>query len=539
MEKEIYSFQKINKPLYYQKNKGKISHIKKSSDYKIDSSIKNIYNNNDNTDIIESYKRTQSPLPNNLNLNLPFKLYKYNDSYDKINFNFKNISTIFNINLENIIDLPDLNNEKLLDFDIYSPITNTEDDNNIEDIYNFEEKLSPLCKYGLRYINYDIYNSVNDKNDKIILLQSCVRGFLLKKKLNFNILNKIYLEKRNIKKIIFLQKHIRGFLSKVKIRKKIIINYIKQKRKKSINIIINKMRSYNNVLKFKKFIFIKNKIEERNKYAKYIQETYRNYKFYTSFNKLMKEINEKYFIMYPSKGNKVELIIYIEENNNLIPKKYIFNYNKLLKCFILLINKNKLYAGKYKCQFIIDDIVICDKNYPYKQYKNELYNIIEFNSNTNTNTNKRKKEEKNKKKKKKEKNNNNKIIDNYENIIKDNNNNIILKNKKINNYKNNFYNDEEYNEYNEYNDELEDIKEEEDEGKSITSKDYMKKLKEYIDYDDLDFTEEDIINIKKLKGNNILITDYKKLRDDLIDKNAVCKDEKIRKSSFKTFKFNY
>ena len=67
----------------------------------------------------------------------------------------------------------------------------------------------------------------------------------------------------------------------------------------------------------------------------------------------------------------------------------------------------------------------------------------------------------------------------------------------------------------------------------------MKKLKEYIDYDDLDFTEEDIINIKKLKGNNILITDYKKLRDDLIDKNAVCKDEKIRKSSFKTFKFNY
>ena len=98
MEKDIYSFQKRNKPSYYQKNKGKISHIKKSSDYKIDSSIKNIYNNNDNTDIIESYKRTQRP-SNNLNLNLPFKLYKYNNSFDKINFNFKNISSIFNINL--------------------------------------------------------------------------------------------------------------------------------------------------------------------------------------------------------------------------------------------------------------------------------------------------------------------------------------------------------------------------------------------------------------------------------------------------------
>ena len=99
MEKDIYSFQKRNKPSYYQKNKGKISHIKKSLDYKIDSSIKNIYNNNDNTDIIESYKRTQRPLPNNLNLNLPFKLYKYNNSFDKINFNFKNISSKFNINL--------------------------------------------------------------------------------------------------------------------------------------------------------------------------------------------------------------------------------------------------------------------------------------------------------------------------------------------------------------------------------------------------------------------------------------------------------
>ena len=99
MEKDIYSFQKRNKPSYYQKNKGKISHIKKSLDYKIDSSIKNIYNNNDNTDIIESYKRTQRPLPNNLNLNLHFKIYKYNNLFDKINFNFKNISSIFNINL--------------------------------------------------------------------------------------------------------------------------------------------------------------------------------------------------------------------------------------------------------------------------------------------------------------------------------------------------------------------------------------------------------------------------------------------------------
>ena len=74
------------------------------------------------------------------------------------------------------------------------------------------------------------------------------------------------------------------------------------------------MRSYNNTIRFKKLYFIKNKIEERRKYAQYIQETYRNYKFYSSFKKLLKEINEKYFIIYPCKGKKVELIIYLEEN---------------------------------------------------------------------------------------------------------------------------------------------------------------------------------------------------------------------------------
>ena len=179
MEKEMANFHKINKPLYYQKNKGKISHIKKSSDYKIDTSLKNIYNNYQNGDIIEPYKRTQSPLPFNLNVYLPFKLSKYNDSYEKINFNYKNIASIFD--LGNIINLPNFNDEKLLDFNIYSPITNFEDNKDINNICNFEEKLSPLCKYGLRYITDDIYNNANDKTNKIILIQSWVRGFLLKK----------------------------------------------------------------------------------------------------------------------------------------------------------------------------------------------------------------------------------------------------------------------------------------------------------------------------------------------------------------------
>ena len=253
MQREI-GFQKTNKPLYYQGNKGKISHQKKSSDFKYDNSIKNMYNNYYQTgDFIQPYKRTQSPLSININSNLPFRINKFNDTYEKLNFDFNNISSIFNINTENITDLPDLSNENILDFDIYSPITNLDQDNN--DIYennNFEDNLSPLCKYGLRYIKDDIYNCENVKNDKIVFLQSCIRGFLLKKKLNFNLLNKLYLERRNIKKIIIIQKNIRCFLAKLKIRKKIIINYIKQKRKKAINIIIKKMHKNEKIIFYKK-----------------------------------------------------------------------------------------------------------------------------------------------------------------------------------------------------------------------------------------------------------------------------------------------
>ena len=524
MEKEIVYFQKLNKPIYYQKNKRKINHQKKSSDFRYDKPINNIYNHyyNTNIDLGQPYKRNQSPLPNNLNQNLPFRLNKLNDSSEKINFNFKNISSLFNIDLDNMIDLPDIKKEKILDFNIYSPLKNTNiiddfNDDNIDyniNFFNFEENLSPLHRYGLRYINNDINNCINDRNDKIIFLQSCIRRYLLKKKLNINLLNKIYLERKNLKKILFLQKNIRCFLQKLKIRKKIIINYIIQKRKTAINKIINKMRSYNNILKLKKYYFIKNAIKERNKNAKYIQETYRNFRFFFSFKKLMKEINDKYCIIYPCKGNKIELIIYLEKEQ----KKYVFNYNKILKSFILFINPKQLYAGKYKCQFIIDGIVICDKNYPYTQYKNELYNIIEFKSYKN--------KEKKIIKEKKEKNEiRNKIIQNNKNIM----------NKNYNIYKEEDYNHNYYN----YEDELEDIKEEEDEGKSTTSKDYLKKIKEYIDINDIDFTEEDIINIKRMKGNNLINSDYKKLREELIDKNAICKQDKIRKNSFKTFKFNY
>ena len=90
----------------------------------------------------------------------------------------------FNIEIDNMIDLPEIQDEQYLDFDIYSPLTDlgekriNRNNNNI----NFEENLSSLCKYGLRYVNNDIYNLTKDKNEKIIFLQSCIRRFLVKKR---------------------------------------------------------------------------------------------------------------------------------------------------------------------------------------------------------------------------------------------------------------------------------------------------------------------------------------------------------------------
>ena len=114
---------------------------------------------------------------------------------------------------------------------------------------------------------------------------------------------------------------------------------------------------------------------------------------------------------------------------------------------------------------------------------------------------------------------------------------------------------------------LEDIIEEEDEGKSVTSKDnrYDKKLKDSIkeslydkslnvskenekkieneknedEEDDVfDFTEEEYLEIKRIKNKNIENQNYLKLKDELNDAMPINKLEKIRKSSLKTINKN-
>ena len=470
------------------------------------------------------------------------------DNENKSNFKLdtKLLSSLFNFNFENSLELPNLNNETVLNFEKFSNFSLNPIENNQNYNIKKNEYFPPLFQYGAKFIMNDMHKSLYNYINSIIKIQSHIRGYLVKKNLIINNLDKTYFEKKSINAIIQIQKNIRGFLLKKNIRKKIIIRLINQKRKDAINLIIKRMKIYVNIIKIKKIIFINHYLKQRNQKAIKIQETFKNYKFYKSFKKLKKEIDKSYFLYYPYKAKKVEIIIYLDDdiNNKKGIKKYAFSYNKLLKYFILLINSSIIFSGKYKCQFVVNDIIICDQRYPTIQHNNGFFNIIDLipKNNTKYKINPKKKIKKIKKVTKRDKNK----INNLD--LSPNRKNGIPCGKNLSNsssiYLDNF--------------KLEDIIEEDDEGKSVTSKDnrYDRKLKQSDksliklykndesekeqkknddeDDDSFDFTEEEYLEIKKIINNNKNENlNYQNLKNELEDKKPINKIEKVRKTSLK------
>ena len=41
-----------------------------------------------------------------------------------------------------------------------------------------------------------------------------------------------------------------------------------------------------------------------------------------------------------------------------------------------MINPNQIFSGKYKCQFVVNDIIMCDNRFPTIKRKNQIFNII-------------------------------------------------------------------------------------------------------------------------------------------------------------------
>jgi len=422
---------------------------------------------------------------------------KYSNSRVQINQEIENeynlkldtkvLSSVFKYNFENSLEPPKLKNETVLNFQKFSKFSFNPFEANTPSDFKKTEIYSPLFQYGAKYIINDIHKSMYNNIDSVIKLQSNLRGYLVKKKLRINSLNKIYFEKKSIQSIIFIQKYIRGFLSRINIRKKIIIKFIYQKRKSAAELIIKKMQSYVNAIKMKKLLFINYHLEQRKKKAIFIQETFKNYKFYKSFKKLKKEIDANYYLDYPYPAQKVEIILCFDDeiNKKKESKKYSFVYNKLLQNFILLINPIKIFSGKYKCQFVVNDIIILDKRYPTVQYNNEFYNVIDL-----IQKNKNLKSKANQKPRSKSLTKNNNDNNKNKKIIKDMKQNINRKKGKLDPKKKGIDKKIDKNLSNSSNIKLENLKlalediiEEEDEGKSVTSKDnkYDKRLSEYGD----------------------------------------------------------
>ena len=175
--------------------------------------------------------------------------------------------------------------------------------------------------------------------------------------------------------------------------------------------------------------------------------------------------------------------------------------------FILLINPNKIFSGKYKCQFVVNDIIICDNRYPTLKTKNQIYNIIYL-----IPKNKKIKYKIKTKPKKHLLNNNSYNTKNIINI----NININHQGEKIEEENKNEINSQYCNLLKKS---LEDIKEEDDEGKSVNSssrdincekiineksdKSPKYSIKEESDEDDddddFDFTYEELLKLKYKK----------------------------------------
>ena len=472
-----------------------------------------------------------------------------NQNQYSLNLDNKLLSNIFNYDFENSIEPPNLKNETVLNFQKFSHFSL--DIIETQKIKKKNENFSSLFQYGAQYVINDIHSSLYNNIKCIIKIQSFIRGYLVKKNLIINNLDKIYFEKNSIKAIIKIQKNIKGFLERINIRKRIIIKHIYQKRESAVNLIIKRIRDYINVIKIKKKIFIDYFLEQRKQKAKYIQNSYRNYRFYKSYIKLKKDIDKSYFLYYPYNEKKVEIIIYFDDDNNNKYIKYSFIYNTLLKYYILLIDPCKIFSGKYKCQFVVNDIIIFDNRYPMVQQNNNFFNIIELIPRNNFKCLIKQKKIINKIIKNNQKKKicgnlfgNKKFTSNIDNNL-NNSTNIYLEKLRLT---------------------LEDIKEEDDEGKSVTSKDtrYEKRIKDYSDksikickneevekkqtleekiynYEDedsFDFTEEEYNEIKKINNKNFENSNYLNLKNGLKEKKSVNKLEKIRKSSIKNIKEN-
>ena len=196
------------------------------------------------------------------------------------------------------------------------------------------------------------------------------------------------LKNQCIKSIIKIQSFIRQKLSlkhaKIEMINYIILKNYKEKEKKLENV----FNTFYNIVKFKDYFLTYDLIKRRYESAKKIQSIFRGNQIYKKVQNIIKKMKTLYTITYPFYAHEVEIRIHVLMNNLIIGKfgelkfsirTYKFEYNPILKLFILFIEPSELESGKYRCQLIVDNIITCDGRYPHIEFSDgKLYNLINF-----------------------------------------------------------------------------------------------------------------------------------------------------------------
>ena len=225
--------------------------------------------------------------------------------------------------------------------------------------------------YFGRMCNIDYKRVIHNGNEKIILIQKHIRGFLSKKIIDEEV-NKI-IAKRIINKILIIQRTVKNFLTRKKSLDKLIVNVIHNERITKSNKIADIFSLYHYRNLYKKNLIIKKILKIRNDSVLLIQNKFRLLIFNKKVKEIIKKEKKSYVLTYPYKAETVQIKIYM----NMSYKLYNYFICPIRKYFVLYIDKGSIDAGEYLCHMIVNNNVILDKRYKYIVDKNNiLYNLI-------------------------------------------------------------------------------------------------------------------------------------------------------------------
>ena len=225
--------------------------------------------------------------------------------------------------------------------------------------------------YYSRMSNIESKRIKNNKNEKIILIQKHVRGFLSKKIIDEEV-NKI-IARKIINKILIIQRGIRKFLHKKKSLSGLIVNIIHNERITKSNKVTDIFCLYHYRNLYKKNLLIKKILKVRNDSILLIQHKFKSFLFIRKVREVLNKEKNSYVLTYPFKANSVQIKIFLSNSYKI----YDYSICPVRKYFILYIEKDSINEGEYLCNMIVNGNAVLDNRYKYIVDKNNiLYNLI-------------------------------------------------------------------------------------------------------------------------------------------------------------------